>query len=289
VSAFDASLARFREAVSGPADAVPLARAALVAAQIEYADIDIDAFEQRLNDMAETLTRRLNRDAGSEDSSPLRPVQTLNQLLYTELGYHGNTAHYDDPRNLYLNHVLTERTGIPVTLAIVYVEIARRAGLDMRVIGLPGHVIVRHDPAGGGEPTLIDVFNRGRVLTTRDCEGLVRGVFGARVQFKPYHLAALTARQVLQRLLHNLKAGYLQRGDEERSARVIDLLLALFPWDLDEIRDRGMLHERLGDYPDALRDLEQYVQYRAGARDIQTITETVRSLRRHARGGDPER
>jgi regulator of sirC expression with transglutaminase-like and TPR domain len=70
---------------------------------------------------------------------------------------------------------------------------------------------------------------------------------------------------------------------------VIDLLLALFPWDLDEIRDRGMLHERLGDYPDALRDLEQYVQYRAGARDIQTITETVRSLRRHARGGDPER
>ena len=289
MTAFDTALDRFREAVAGPVDAVPLARAALIAACAEYPDIDIDAFERRLDDMAETLTRRLDRDAGTAEPSSLRPVQTLNQLLYTELGYRGNTEHYDDPRNLYLNHVLTERTGIPVTLAIVYVEIARRAGLDMRVIGLPGHVIVRHHPSAGGEPTLIDVFNRGRVLTESDCGALVRGVFGARVQFKPYHLAALTPRQVLQRLLHNLKAGYLQRGDELRSARVIDLLLALFPWDLDEIRDRGMLHERLGAYPDALRDLEQYVQYRVGARDIQTVTETVRSLRRHARRGEAER
>ncbi|MEX2228788.1 MAG: transglutaminase-like domain-containing protein [Dehalococcoidia bacterium] len=288
MTAYDPAVERFRDAVAGPADGVSLARAALIAARVEYGEISVDAFDQRLDDMAETLTRRIRRDAAA-DASPLRPVHTLNQLLYTELGYHGNANHYDDPRNLYLNYVLTERTGIPVTLAIVYAEVARRAGLDVRVVGLPGHVIVRYHPLAGGEPSLIDVFDRGRVLQEHDCEALVRAAFGSRVQFKPHYLAALTPRQVLQRLLHNLKAGYLQRGDEERSARVIDLLLALFPWDLDEIRDRGMLHERLGDYPDALRDLEQYVRYRAGARDIQTITETVRSLRRHARGGNAER
>ena len=281
MSAFDDTLAQFREVVSGPSEGVPLARAALIAARAEYADTDIDAFERRIDDMAETLTRRLVRDAGT-DASPLRPVHTLNQLLYTELGYRGNSVHYDDPRNLHLNHVLTERIGIPVTLTIVYTEIARRAGLEMRPVGLPGHVIARFGPPGDPEPTMVDPFNGGRIISVRDCEVLVRNVFGARVPFKEQYLAALTSRQVLQRLLHNLKAGYLQRGDEPRAARVIDLLITLYPWDLDEIRDRGMLHERLGAYPDALRDLEQYVQYRSGARDIQTVTETVRSLRRHA-------
>ena len=87
-------------------------------------------------------------------------------------------------------------------------------------------------------------------------------------------------RSVIQRLLHNLKSGYLQRGDEDRAARTIELLLAMFPWDLDEVRDRGMLRERIGAYEDALHDLEHYVQYRIGARDIQTVTEAVRSLRR---------
>jgi regulator of sirC expression with transglutaminase-like and TPR domain len=286
VSGFEATLDRFRETVSPGVD-LPLARAALVIAQSEYPDLDVDAYERRIEDMAETLRQHLQREAGPEPS-PLRAIHTLNQLLYRELGFRGNADHYDDPRNLYLNYVLTERVGIPVTLAIVYVEVARRAGLDVRAVGLPGHIVARFRPRGVLEEdgTLLDVFNRGRVLSVRDCQVLVRNTFGSRVPFKPYYLAALTPRQLLQRLLHNLKAGYLQRGDEERAARVIDLLLVLFPWDLDEIRDRGMLRERLGAYPDALRDLEQYVQYRAGARDIQTVAETVRSLRRH--GHDPD-
>ncbi|HET6690336.1 MAG TPA: transglutaminase-like domain-containing protein [Miltoncostaeaceae bacterium] len=279
-----AILERFRQAVAGPADEVPLAHAALLIAQSEYPGLDIDAYERRLQDMAETLEQRLTRDA-ERRASPLRVAQTVNQLLYRELEFHGNSDHYDDPRNLYLSHVLSERTGIPVTLAVVYAEVAQRAGLDMRIVGLPGHVICHYRPEGGipEDSLYLDVFNAGRVLTVRDCQVLVRNVFGARVPFKPHYLAALTPRQVIQRVLHNLKAGHLQRGDEERAARVIDLLLALYPWDLDEIRDRGMLRERLGEYPLALTDLEQYVQYRAGARDIQTVAETVRSLRRHTR------
>ncbi|PKN79942.1 MAG: hypothetical protein CVU47_09755 [Chloroflexi bacterium HGW-Chloroflexi-9] len=281
MTGFEETLQRFRAAVTGPADEIPLARAALLIARSEYPDLDTDAGERRLQDMAETLDQQLARNEAREH--PRRVVQTITQLFFRELGFRGNTDHYDDPRNLYLNWVLAERRGIPVSLAIVFAEVCQRAGLDVQPIGLPGHVICRYQPAEG-DPVYMDVFHGGRLLSEADCQLLVRNLFGARVPFKPHYLGALTPRQTLQRLLHNLKAGHLQRGDEERAARVIDLLLAIFPWDLDEIRDRGMLRERLGEVDSALSDLEQYVQYRAGARDIQTISETVRSLRRHVRG-----
>lgn len=285
---FEETLEHFRETVTGPADEVPLARAALLVAQAEYPDIDIDAYERRLQDMAETLGQQIAREGPQVTGK--RAVQTINQLIYRELGFRGNAEHYDDPRNLYLNDVLRERTGIPVTLAIVYSEVAQRAGLDVQPVGLPGHVICRYTPADWADTAgelLLDVFNGGRLLSRTDCQNLVRDTFGGRVPFKEYHLENLAPRQVVQRLLHNLKAGALRRGDEERASRTIDLLLALYPWDLDEIRDRGMLHERLGESRSALTDLEQYVRYRAGARDIQMVAETVRSLRRHV-AGDPD-
>ncbi len=281
MTAFEVTLQQFRAAVTGPADDLPLARAALLIARSEYPDLDIDACERRIQDMAETLEQQLARNDAREH--PRRAVQAMTQLFFRELGFRGNTEHYDDPRNLYLHWVLSERKGIPVSLAIVFSEVCQRAGLDVQPVGLPGHVLCRYRPTEG-DPIYLDVFHGGRLLSEADCQLLVRNLFGARVPFKPHYLDALTPRQTLQRLLHNLKAGYLQRGDEERAAKVIDLLLALFPWDLDEIRDRGMLRERMGEVRSALTDLEQYVQYRAGARDIRTVAETVRSLRRHAEG-----
>jgi regulator of sirC expression with transglutaminase-like and TPR domain len=126
----------------------------------------------------------------------------------------------------------------------------------------------------------VDPFHRGRELTEEECRKLVRNVYGRRTPFKEHFLDPITPRQLIQRLLLNLKAGYLQRGDEDRAGRVIELLLAMYPWDLDEVRDRGMLRERVGEYVAALTDLEQYVQFRVGARDLRTVNETVRSLRR---------
>ncbi|MCK9487005.1 MAG: transglutaminase-like domain-containing protein [Dehalococcoidia bacterium] len=289
MSSFEDVLEQFREAVTGPAEEVPLARAALIAARAEYPDIDVDAYERRLQDIAETLEQHLGRSGVREH--PRRTILTVNQLLYRELGFRGNTDHYDDSRNLYLNYVLSERRGIPVTMSIVYTEVCQRVGLDVQPVGLPGHVVCRYRPDGvevDADDLLLDVFSFGRLMTRRDCQILVRNIFGSRVEFKDHYLASLQPRQVLQRLLHNLKAGYLQRGDEDRAAKVIDLLLALYPWDLDEIRDRGMLRERLGDVAPALSDLEQYVQFRPGARDIQTVAETVKSLRRHVQGEAPE-
>ena len=277
------TLEQFREAVAGPPDEVPLARSALLIAQAEYPHIDIDGYERRLQDIAETLTQQIARQPAPPRARAM--MRIVNQLLFRELGFHGNADHYEDPRNLYLSDVLSERLGVPVTLAIVYAEVCQRAGLDVQPVGLPGHVVCRYTPADPDDEVdelLLDVFNGGRVLTRQNCQELVRGAFGARVPFKEHYLVNLLPRQVIQRLLHNLKAGALQRGDEKRAACAIDFLLALYPWDLDEIRDRGMLRERLGELQSALSDLEQYVRYRAGARDIQTVAETVRSLRRHA-------
>jgi regulator of sirC expression with transglutaminase-like and TPR domain len=283
-------LEAFGQAVSGRASEVPLARAALLVAKAEQPSLDVDAYERRLQDIAQTLSQQLGRTEAP--LSAKRAVQTVNQLLFRELGFRGNAAHYDDPRNLRLDWVLDERRGIPVTLAIVYAEVCQRSGLDVYPVGLPGHVICRYAPfrdrpRDDGE-LYIDVFNGGQLVSEEDCEEIVRRTFGGRAPFKPHYLDSLTPRQVIQRLLHNLKAGYLQRGEEERAERIIDLLLAMFPWDLDELRDRGMLRERLGDVEPALRDLEQYVRYRAGARDIQTVSETVRSLRRHAGAPDED-
>ena len=271
---FDATLERFRETVRGTGDAVPLARAALLVAQAEYPGLDIEAYERQLREFGERLDARIHPAAQARVQ-----VDEAHRLLFDELGFHGNEEDYGDPRNLYLNDVIDRRTGIPVTLTIIYIEVCRRAGIAAHGIGLPGHVIARIDTREG--PLLVDPFHRGRDLSQDECRRLVHAVYGHGTPFREHFLDAVTPRQLIQRLIHNLKAGYLQRGDEERAGHMIDLLLALYPWDLDEVRDRGMLRERTGDYPAALEDLEQYVRYRAGARDIQTVSESVRSLRRH--------
>ena len=207
----EATPEQFRQAVAGPPDEVPLARAALLVARGEYPTIDVDAYERRLQDMADTLRQQLAHRGAAH---PKGTMQTVNQLMFRELGFRGNVDRYEDRRNLYLSDVLSERIGVPVTLSIVYAEVCQRAGLDVRPVGLPGHVICRYTPEdaqGEADELLLDVFNGGRILTRHNCQELVRGAFGARVPFKEHYLSNLLPRQVIQRLLHNLKAGALQQ------------------------------------------------------------------------------
>lgn len=268
---------RFRAALGEPGRDVPLARAALLVAQGEQPGLDIDACEAQLREWGRRLEARVHPAA-----EPLAHVETANELLFGELGFRGNEEDYSDPRNLLLDEVMERRTGIPITLAVVYVEVCRAAGLDMRGVGMPGHVIVRNAARPDEETLFVDVFRGGALLTVADCEGIVRSIYGSATPFRDHLLDPVTPRQLLQRLLHNLKANALRRGDEAQAERAIELLLVLAPWDLDEMRDRGRLRERLGRYAEALTDLETYLEYRPGARDAATIADTVRSLRRHA-------
>ena len=281
-AAFAAVAGRFREAVAGPADRVPLARAALLIAQAERPALDAAACEARLAAWARRLEARTHPSA-----DPRSQIEAANELLFGELGFRGDEDAYDDPRNLLLDEVLERRLGIPITLAVVYVEVCRAAGVEVRGVAMPGHVIVRHAEGGGalGETPYVDVFRGGALLGAADCERIVRSIYGGATPFRERFLDAATPRQLLRRLLHNLKANALRRGDEERAGRAIGLLLALAPWDLDEVRDRGRLRERLGRHAEALADLETYLRHRPDARDAATVAESVRSLRRLSGAG----
>lgn len=277
---FDETLERFRLAVAGPAEGVPTVRAALLVAQTEYPDLDVISYERQIAALGERLEARIHPSADTRSQ-----LAEAHALLFAEYGFRGNEEEYSDPRNLYLNEVIDRRLGIPVSMAILYSAVLARAAIRASVIGLPGHVVTRIDGSDGS--ILTDPYRGGVELTTEQCRKLVQDVYGRRTPFREHFLDAITPRQVIQRLIHNLKAGYLQHGDEERAARMMELLLAMYPWDLDELRDRGMLRERVGEYRLALDDLELYVRYRGDARDIETVSEAVRSLRRHT--GMPER
>ena len=272
---FSDLLERFRVTVAGRPEEIPLARAALLIAQAEAPGLDVDRYEAQLDEWGRELAARVLPAGGPEER-----LDAANDLLFNELGFRGNEDHYADPRNLLLHEVIERRTGIPISLAILAVDICQRAGLELRAVGLPGHVVTRLD-VEDGEPLFSDVFRGGARRSVEQLQQIVRSIYGARTPFRDYFLDPLTPRQVLQRLLHNLKGRALQRGDEAQAERAIELLLTLAPWDLDELRDRGRLQERAGNYAAALPDLEAYVRFRPEAPDAATITEAVRSLRRH--------
>jgi regulator of sirC expression with transglutaminase-like and TPR domain len=287
-SAFAATRDAFAAAVQGPTNEVPLARGALLIARSERPALDVDAHEARIEAIADEARHRLRATAG--DPLPERAAP-LHELLFDELGFQGDEERYGSLPTLLLSDVLDNRRGMPITLALLYVEICRRAGLPADVIGIPGHVIARlgdpPDPHGSppleSNGTLVDAFAGGRLLSTDDCRALVRRIYGGRSAVPPHTLAAITPRQTLQRMLVNLRGRGLEEGDEERAGRATELLLAMFPWDLDGVRDRGLLHERLGRYAEAIADLEHYVRHRPTAPDARAVAEALRTARSHQR------
>jgi regulator of sirC expression with transglutaminase-like and TPR domain len=199
--------------VSGAESAIDLPRAALLVASEEYPDLDPAPYLARLDELGSTFTSRLARGSSRE-----RHIAVLNELLFGEEGFRGNGSNYYDPGNSYLNQVLDRRLGIPITLSLIYTEVARRAGLEMHGIGLPSHFVV-----GYGE-LVIDPFNCGQLLTLDDCQELLRRAFGASAVLDASHLAPTSPRQLLARLITNLKIAYERRGDRVRAVRASEQL-----------------------------------------------------------------
>ncbi len=257
---------------SAPDHEVPLDRAALVIAQEEYPQLDVQAYLDRLDAMATELAAEIDLETG-----PRAALRDLSAFLFERQGFRGNTEDYEDPRNSYLNDVLDRRLGIPISLSVVYIAVARRLGLDVKGVGLPGHFIVKFDTPD--ETLFVDPFHGGRFISREECFQLAERALGRRVARNDALLAAATNRQILTRMLYNLKAVYLKRGDLRRALGVSELILAIFPWDLDELRDRGMLHHRLGENAAARRDLDLYLRYRGDARDADAVRRTLDAIR----------
>jgi len=265
---------RFREMVARPDADVDLAEASLLIAGEEYPDLEPGRYLARLDEMAAALGRRAG-DGGAEEA-----VAALNRLLFEQEGFHGNTEDYYDPRNSFLNDVLDRRTGIPISLCTVYMEVGRRAGLSVEGVGLPGHFVVRlSSPAA---PVLVDPFHGGTVLTLEDCQRRLDRIYSGRLRLAPAMLAACGRKAILSRMLGNLKGIYVKAGDYVRALRAVEMLRSLDPESVDELRDRGVLYAALDCFAAAAADLEAYLALRPQCAEAPQLAAKAAELRARA-------
>jgi regulator of sirC expression with transglutaminase-like and TPR domain len=266
-----------------------LAQAALVIARIEFPKLDPEPYLARLDALGESARQVIARHASDGDSSTLCCIKAVNEHLFEELKFAGNRDKYEDPRNSCLNEVLDRRTGIPITLAIVYLEVARRAGLQVEGVNFPGHFLLRCPEAGRdrGAGLILDPFHGGALLSEHDCRLLLQRHVGGEVAFSRSLLAPATRLQILVRMLLNLKRVYVQMRSFPQARDVTELLLAMTPSALSELRDRGLLAYHLNDVTGALRDLQTYLKLasmsemdREARQEHEQIWEHVKTLRR---------
>jgi regulator of sirC expression with transglutaminase-like and TPR domain len=272
-----------------------LALAAILLARLEYRTLDVPRYTGRLTRLGALLTARIER-LGPLPSAQAQ-LDVINTLLFEDEGFTGNVHRYDDPRNSFLGDVLDRKTGIPVSLAVVYLEVGRRAGLLLEGIGFPGHFLVRFRPGSpdpeGPRELIVDPFNQGAVLSEKDCRQLLQHHAGEEAIFDRRMLASVGKRDILVRMLTNLKKLYVNMRSFPQARATVDLLLALDPVNIGELRDRGLLSYHLQDYPAGLRDLEAYLRIvpkaPADADDEQRqeheqVWEHLKTLRRRVAG-----
>jgi regulator of sirC expression with transglutaminase-like and TPR domain len=274
-----------------------LAIAALLMARIEYPKLDSGPYLDRLDDIGREAKLRVEAAAHPGADTPPRvdpdryaQVIALNDYLFGELRFVGNEVRYEDPRNSFLNEVLDRRTGIPITLALVYLEIARRAGVHVVGINFPGHFLLRCPARRGltySEDLIIDAFHGGALLSEDACKTLLERHAGEDAVFDSQLLVRATKPQILIRMLVNLKRLYVSMHSFPQALDVTQLLLAINPSATSELRDRGLLAYNLNNYAAALRDLQKYLQLSgsggsddADAEDHAKIWEHVKALRR---------
>lgn len=236
---------------------------------LEYPDLDITQNIQKINDMAKSLKVLL-----SDVKNPTYLISMLNEHLFTTLEFQGDTDDYYDPKNNFLNEVLAKKSGIPITLSILYVEIAKRIGLDLKVCGFPSHVVVKH-----GEDIILDPFGGGRLLSIEDLEEILYRNFGEEIEFSPEFLDELPEDKILVRIIRNLKNSYAQSYAYDKALRCANMILAVEPDSPDEIRDKGIVLERLQKYQKALDHLNKYLEIAPEAQDVDFILELIRNTR----------
>ena len=258
-----------------------LIEAAAAIGQDEYPELDTQAVLADIDMMADRLKRRIPADA-----VPVQRLRWLNRYFFQELGFAGNVNDYYDPRNSYLHTVLSTRRGIPITLAVLYIELATQIGLTARGVSFPGHFLIKlrmHTGQQHGE-VVIDPFT-GHSLSREELDELLNpykrshGLMGDFDAPLGLFLQAAPPRDVLARMLRNLKEIHRSAQDWPRALAVAHRLVILLPHAWDERRDRGLVFAELGQYPQAVEDIEAYLRHRPDAEDHAALSERAAELR----------
>ncbi len=255
-----------------PDEALELARAALVIAAESDTNVDVDGELGQIRAWGDELSRRMEPGWNN-----LQKLARLRAFLFEDLGFRGDRLDYFSPSNSLLHDVMRRRRGIPLTLGIVMLELGWRVGMPLEGVGFPGHFLVRL----AGEPgdVLLDPFARGMMVREEDCRHMLLESTDGKIDFAPHMIASVPKRDMILRLLNNLKNAYVRRGDDALALGVVDRLLLLSPDSPEETRDRGLLLFRLHQYARAHACLVAYLEARPDARDFETIEKHRVALR----------
>ncbi len=261
---FSLARQRFLQEVRQPEEQINLEKAALYIAQEASPDLEVEEYLNTLDTMADEVRDRL-----PEEPYPLRMVQLINRYLYEDLKFSGDSEDYYNPQNSFLNSVIDRRMGIPITLSLVYLAIAKRLDFPMVGVGMPGHFLVRPDVEE--MELFVDPFNEGEILFQQDCLDRLRKVYGQPIEMQPKYLETVTPRQFLARMLTNLKLVYLDRNEISACLAAIERILILFPDAPFELRDRGLIFFQINRWIEARQDLENYLEVLPTANDREMI------------------
>lgn len=250
---------------------VDLARAALLISGEVYPDIDVQNYVNTLDSMATDI-----HVSTAARSSPRELAAAISDYLFLRRGFAGNEDDYYDPRNSYLSQVMDRHLGIPITLSLVFMEVGRRLGLPAEGIGLPGHFIVRID--GEGEGLYVDAFHKGRLMTGRECLQAVQAMFKGRLNLRLEHLLPYSNRQILTRLLGNLKINYMRQSQLRRALGSMDLMVLTEPSVATNYKERAGMLAQSGRHTLAAADLTKYLELAPQANDAADIQRQIRAL-----------
>jgi regulator of sirC expression with transglutaminase-like and TPR domain len=276
----------FAELLAREDGGIELARACLQIAEDAYPGLDVGGYVGEIERFAQRLRARLAPDAVAEDR-----IIALNEFLFGDLGFRGNADNYYDPRNSYLNEVIDRRRGIPITLAVLYLEIGRRIELPMQGVSFPGHFLVRLPMRGG--TLVLDPFSGGmpqseaalrerlkRVIPDGETQGMQYAAGGVAMADLPLgqFLEPASNRQILARLLRNLKGVYREKDRPDRLLKVLDRMILVAPDAPAELRDRGYVYERMECWRPALEDLRAYLGREPDAQDVEEVRAKIVEL-----------
>ena len=236
---------------------------------IEYPNLDISNEVQKINNLGIALKNSI-----TETKNQTYLISLLNEFIFQKCGFYGDLEDYYNPKNNFLNYVVDEKHGVPITLSIIYKELARYIGLEIRIIGFPSHVIVE-----GGEELILDPFNKGKLLSESDLQEILYRNYGNDVNFVPEYLVAITTEQILIRILRNLKASYTESYAYDKAILCNKMILIISSESPEEIRDVGILEEKMSHYEKAIEFLNRYLQLEPNAEDADFILEFIRKIR----------
>ncbi|HEX3681156.1 MAG TPA: transglutaminase-like domain-containing protein [Bryobacteraceae bacterium] len=268
---------RLLDALKNERSTVPLDVAALELAAVEFPGLDLEASFFRLDNLAEQIGSQLTPNANG-----LEFIHAANEILFDVLQFRGNEDNYYDPRNSCLNSVLMRRLGIPISLSVLYIEVARRLGRPVYGVGLPGHFIIAYEDADSRY--WVDPFHHGRILSFADCCALAKQNASVDLRANPALLAPVNKRQILVRMLSNLKAIYLRGEAFEKARQVLDLLIDAMPEYAEEYRHRGIVHLRQLNHRAAEADLETYLRLEPAAPEREQVEKQLLLIKRWKAG-----